>query len=152
MKYVFDTGPFIDCRYYYPNIFKTYWNKLNQHAEIRDIISVREVYNEIQKGSDIVSDWADQNSSIFEEPSAGEFEVVRDIMSRHKELIRMLNFTGGRPVADPFIIAKAKVNGLVVVTQEKFRENAHKIPNICSEHGVEYMTLEEFMLNEGWEF
>lgn len=50
MKYVFDSGPFIDCRYYYQNIFKSYWNKLNQLAERRDIISVKEVYNEILKG------------------------------------------------------------------------------------------------------
>jgi Domain of unknown function (DUF4411) len=152
MKYVFDSGPFIDCRYYYPNIFKSYWDKLNQLVGNGDIISVKEVYNEILKGSDIISDWANQNSGIFEEPSGGEFEIVKDIMSKHKELIRLVNFTGGTPVADPFIIAKAEVNNLVVVTQEIFRENAHKIPNICKEHNVNYMTLEEFMLNEGWEF
>lgn len=73
-------------------------------------------------------------------------------MSKHKKIIRLTNFSGGTPVADPFIIAKAKVYNLVVVTQEVFRENAHKIPNICIEHNVKYMTLEEFMLNEGWVF
>ncbi len=65
MKYVFDSGPFIDCRYYYPNIFKSYWNKLNQFAESKDIISVKEVYNEILKGSDIISYWANHNSGYF---------------------------------------------------------------------------------------
>ena len=152
MKYVFDSGPFINCRYYFPNIFKSYWKKLNQLAGNRAIISVKEVYNEILKGSDIISDWANLNSRIFEEPSDAEFEVVKDIMSKHKELIRFANYTGGTPVADPFIIAKAKVNNISVVTQEVFRENAHKIPNICKELSVDYMTLEEFMLNEGWEF
>jgi hypothetical protein len=152
MKYVFDSGPFIDCRYYYPNIFKSYWDKLNRLATRKDIISVKEVYNEIMKGSDIISDWANQNSGIFEEPSAEEFEIVKDIMSKHKELIRLTNYTGGTPVADPFIIAKAKNSNLTVVTQEVFRENAHKIPNICVEHDVDYITLERFMINEGWEF
>jgi len=152
MKYVFDSGPFINCRYYYPNIFKTYWNKLNQHADNKDIISVKEVYNELSKAGDIISGWAEQNSEIFEKPTAEEFEIVKDIMSKHKELIRLVNFSGGTPVADPFIIAKAKVNNLVVVTEEVFRENAHKIPNICLEIDVKYMTLEEFMINEGWEF
>ena len=42
-----------------------------------------------------------------------------------------MSFNAGTPVADPFIIAKAKANGLSVVTQEVYRENAHKIPNIC---------------------
>lgn len=152
MKYVFDSGPFIDSRYYYPDIFKTYWNKLNELASCKDIISVKEVYNEILQGSDIVSDWAALNSEIFEEPAAEEFEIVKDIMSKHKELIKLVNYTGGMPVADPFIIAKAKNNNLTVVTQEVYRENAHKIPNICNEHNVNYMTLKEFMVNEGWEF
>lgn len=152
MKYVFDSGPFIDCRYYFPNIFKSYWAKLNMLAKSKDILSVKEVYNEIQKGSDIVSDWANKNIDIFEKPSNEEFEIVKNILSKHKELIRIVNFSGGSPVADPFIIAKAKMNNLTVVTQEGYRENAHKIPNICKELNVKYITLEEFMINEGWKF
>lgn len=152
MKYVFDSGPFIDCRYYFPKIFKSYWAKLNILAENKDILSVKEVYNEIQKGSDIVSDWAYKNIDIFEKPSNEEFEIVKNILSRHKELIRIVNFSGGSPVADPFIIAKAKMSNLTVVTQESYRENAHKIPNICKELNVKYITLEEFMINEGWKF
>ncbi len=131
MKYVFDSGPFIDCRYYFPSVFKSYWNKLNQLAQNREIISVREVYNEILQGSDIISEWVNQNENIFEPPTEEEFNIVKDILSKHKELIRLMSFNAGTPVADPFIIAKAKANGLSVVTQEVYRENAHKIPNIC---------------------
>jgi len=152
MKYIFDSGPFIDCRYYFPNIFKSYWYKLNHLAENKDILSVKEVYNEILRGSDIISEWADKNKEIFEKPTSDEFSVVSDILSRHRELIRAMNISGGTPVADPFIIAKAKVKNLIVVTQETYRDNAHKIPNICKELGVRYMSLEEFMNNEGWEF
>lgn len=152
MKYVFDSGPFIDCRYYFPNVFKTYWNKINQLAQNKDILSVKEVYNEILRGSDIISEWAENNKHIFEKPITEEFGIVSEILSKHRELIRVINFSGGTPVADPFIIAKAKVNNLIVVTQEKYRENAHKIPNICQELDVKYMTLEELMINEGWEF
>ncbi len=152
MKYVFDAGPFIDCRYYFPSVFKSYWNKLNQLAKDRKIISVREVYNEILQGSDTISEWAIQNESIFEIPTENEFKIVKAILSKHKELIRNISFNAGTPVADPFIIAKAKVNDLSVVTQEIYRDNAHKIPNICKELNVPYITLEEFMINEGWEF
>jgi hypothetical protein len=152
MKYIFDSGPFIDCRYYFPNIFKTYWCKLNQLAHDKNILSVKEVYNEILRGSDIISEWADKNKEIFEKPTSDEFSIVSEILSNHRELIRAMNISGGTPVADPFIIAKAKVNNLIVVTQETYRENAHKIPNICKELGVEYMSLEKFMNSEGWEF
>ena len=152
MKYVFDAGPFIDSRYYFPNIFKSYWTELNKMAESRDIISVKEVYNELLNGSDIISDWAIQNNNIFEIPNSEEFQVVTEILSKHKELIRNANYSGGTPVADPFVIAKAKVNDLIVVTREYYREHAHKIPNICKEFGLIYMNFEEFLINEGWEF
>lgn len=152
MKYIFDSGPFIDCRYYFPNIFKNYWHNLNQLANNKNILSVKEVYNEILRGSDIISDWAEKNKDIFEKPTSDEFGIVSEILSRHRELIKVMNISGGTPVADPFIIAKAKVNNLIVVTQETYRENAHKIPNICKELEVEYMSLEKFMNNEGWEF
>lgn len=152
MKYAFDSGPFIECRYYYPSVFKSYWKELNKLAANRTIISVKEVYNELLRGSDIVSEWAEKNEEIFERPSPEEFEIVKEIMANHKELIKLVNITGGTPVADPFIIAKAKVNNLIVVTQETYKENAHKIPNICGELDLDYMTLEDFMKNEGWEF
>ncbi|MCJ7553866.1 MAG: DUF4411 family protein [Ignavibacteriaceae bacterium] len=152
MKYVFDTGPFIDSRYYFPDIFKSYWNELNKMAEQRDIISVKEVYNELLNGSDIISDWAKQNKDIFEIPNPDEFQVVTEILSKHKELVRNANFSGGSPVADPFVIAKAQVNDLIVVTLEIYKEHAHKIPNICQEYDLKYMSFQEFMINEKWAF
>jgi len=152
MKYVFDSGPFIDCRYYFPTIFKNYWNKLNQLAINKDILSVKEVYNELCKGTDVISKWAEQNIDIFEKPSPEEFEIVKGIMAKHKELIKSSNYSNGSPVADPFVIAKAKIYNLIVVTQETYRENAHKIPNICKDLNVQCVSLEKFMLIEGWEF
>ena len=47
MKYVFDSGPFIDARYYYPSVFKQYWDSLNDLAKRGEIASVKEVYNEL---------------------------------------------------------------------------------------------------------
>jgi hypothetical protein len=56
-------------------------------------------------------------------------------------------------VADPFVVAAAatKEEG-VVVTQERFRENAAKIPNVCRHFGVGCIDLEEFMANQNWNF
>ncbi len=54
--------------------------------------------------------------------------------------------------ADPFVIAKAAVNGFSVVTMEHLRENAAKIPNICNHFDIPWMSLEEFMEAEGWQF
>ena len=73
-------------------------------------------------------------------------------MSRHKELVRNGSISGGKAVADPFLIAKAKATNSILITNETFIVNAHKIPNICLEYGIQYMNLEEFMINEGWQF
>jgi hypothetical protein len=54
--------------------------------------------------------------------------------------------------ADAFVIAKAAVEGRAVVTVERIRPKAVKIPNICQHFGVPCLSLEEFMEEEGWEF
>ena len=58
---------------------------------------------------------------------------------------------GGRN-ADAFIIARAHAIGGTVVTMERFKPNAVKIPNICEHFKVPYLDLEGFMEAEGWEF
>ena len=73
-------------------------------------------------------------------------------MAKHKELVKNDSIAGGRPVADPFLIAKAKAKNSILITNETYTPNAHKIPNICDELHVRYMSLEQFMSNECWEF
>ena len=57
----------------------------------------------------------------------------------------------GKPVADPFVIAKAWETGSVVVTEEH-RKKEGRIPDVCKYFGVKCMNTEGFMKNEGWEF
>lgn len=54
--------------------------------------------------------------------------------------------------ADPFVIAKAAVSEGQVVTLEKLKPNAAKIPNICAHFDVACLSLEEFMQQEDWKF
>jgi len=58
----------------------------------------------------------------------------------------------GTPVADPFLIASAKVRKGCVVTGEKKKPNAAKIPNVCEYFGIDCTNLEGFMEREGWSF
>jgi hypothetical protein len=68
-------------------------------------------------------------------------------------LIRQQERLQGRPVADPFVIAKAaRVDDGCVVTSERFKENAAKVPNVCKHFGVAYIDLEAFMARENWTF
>ncbi len=67
-------------------------------------------------------------------------------------MIRKRERLKGKPVADPFVIAKANILNAHVVTQERASENAAKIPNVCSHFKVPCLDLEEFMIKEGWLF
>lgn len=67
-------------------------------------------------------------------------------MIRNKERLQ------GKPVADPFVIARAKVLNCQVVTTEVFRDNSAKIPNVCKYFSVQCINLEKFMEQEGWTF
>lgn len=55
-------------------------------------------------------------------------------------------------VADPFIIAGAKVKEGCVVTEEVFQRNAAKIPNVCQYFNVDDTNVQGFMEGEEWRF
>ena len=60
----------------------------------------------------------------------------------------------GTPVADPFVIACAKAHKGTVVTEEKLKPHAAKMPNVC-EHpsiNVPCIDLEAFMQRQSWSF
>jgi hypothetical protein len=56
--------------------------------------------------------------------------------------------------ADPYVIALAKVDNLVVVTGEKKAAPNAKphIPNVCDALGVECIPLLHLFRREGWQF
>ena len=63
--------------------------------------------------------------------------------------------TKGISGADPFVIAMAKDTGphCAVVADEHpgSREN-RKIPFVCNAEGVPWLTFQQMMLAEGWQF
>jgi hypothetical protein len=69
-------------------------------------------------------------------------------MSPEFPLVKRQNLLKGLPVADPFIIAFAKVNGAFVVTQENLVKNGARIPNVCVDFGVDCINLEQFFEKE----
>lgn len=73
-------------------------------------------------------------------------------MKHFQTLIGRESILRGTPVADPFVIAKAGVEGGIVVTEEQFKKNAAKIPNVCKHFGIDWVDLERFMEREGWQF
>lgn len=72
---------------------------------------------------------------------------------RHfQDNIEKIKLLKGGPVADPFLVAKAKALNGIVVTQEEFKPNSVKLPNICEFMGVQCTNLEGLMEKEDWQF
>jgi hypothetical protein len=50
------------------------------------------------------------------------------------------------------LVAKAKITDATLITEEKFKPNGTKIPNICKHFEIKCKDLEEFMEQEHWSF
>jgi hypothetical protein len=156
MRYVFDSDSLIDLfRHYYPARFPSLWEKFDALVSEGQLVSVREVFNEIGSSGDMLAIWAkEQKNKLFLESTSEELRFVGEIFRvRHfQAMIRKQERLKGKPVADPFVIGRAKISGACVVTQEKRTENAAKIPNVCDHFGIPCIDLEGFMEKENWMF
>jgi len=156
MKYVFDSGPLIDLfRHYYPERFPSLWEKFHALVSNGKIISVKEVYNEIDSREDALANWAkDQKDKFFSPSTVEELRFVTEIFKvRHfQAMIRNKERLQGKPVADPFVIARAKIYNCTVVTREIFKDNSAQMPNVCKRFSIACISLEEFMRQENWSF
>lgn len=155
MIYVFDSDALIDLfKNFYLNRFPSLWERFDQVVKESKIISVREVYNEIKERGDRLSQWAKEKQHPFQESSPEELAFVVEIFKvpHFQSLIRKKERLQGKPVADPFVIARAKILNGCVITQEKKKPNAAKIPNVCEHFGIDCSNLEGFMEREDWTF
>ncbi len=155
MIYVFDTNSFIKCNAYYPKIFPAFWAKLDQAVASGHVISTREVRTEIEQGDDdTIAAWAKDNKALFTTPDAAVTAFVGKIFAvpHFQQLIGAKAQLRGTPVADPFVIACAHAKRGTVVTEERLKPNAAKIPNVCDRFGIACTNLEGFMQALGWTF
>ena len=156
MIYVFDTSSLRSLQYFYPSVFGTIWSGLDSLVRQNTLTSTREVWTELKRQniSTNVLAWAKQNKQIFTTPNQDELRFVATIfqVSHFQSLIGERQRLTGMPVADPFVIACAKIKNGTVVTEERFRPNAAKIPNVCSHFSVPCIDLEGFMQAQGWSF
>jgi hypothetical protein len=156
MIYVFDTSAFRVLNNFYPSRFPSLWTGVADLIAAGRLVSVREVLNELNQylEDDFLKDWARNNRHIFVAPTNDELTFVAKIFSvqHFRTLISQKSILKGTPVADPFVIAVARVKRACVVTQEAKKPNAAKIPNICEHFGIDYTNLEGFMKKEDWAF
>jgi hypothetical protein len=156
MIYVFDTSSLSKLKHFYPGIFKSIWIGLDELVKQGNLISTKEVWHEIERGNSdqYTNKWLKDRKEIFTTPTTAELQFVAHIfqVQHFQSLIGEQQRLKGTPVADPFVIACAKIKNGTVVTEEQLKPNAAKIPNVCGYFKIPCIDLERFMELQGWNF
>jgi hypothetical protein len=156
MVHVFDSSSFRVLDHYFPLRFPSFWKIFESSVQAGEIVSVREVYKEL-KGQGIrphLNSWIDAHKKIFFVPTPDETAFIGSIFAipHFQQLVAERQRLKGIPVADPFVIAMAKVRNGCVVTEEAKKQHASRIPNICEHFGITCCNLEAFMETKRWQF
>lgn len=154
--YILDTNALYALGNYYPKRFPTIWKHIDQLADAGEFASVKEVRREIEHNCPFphIEDWVKAHRFAFRKPDAQELEIVADIF-KHAQfigLVRATHIKRGLPVADPFLIAAAKVHDGILVTQESHKKSAARIPTICEYYDVKCINVEQLLEMEGLEY
>ena len=154
MKYVIDTNALRTFfRFYFRETTPDLYKSFDKMIENKELISVREVYNEMerqhQKDSEVLKELKNIKHIFLEPTNEEEINIVQDIYKNinFRNNIKEKNILNGRPVADAFLVAKAKIENAVLITSEKFSPKSAKIPNMCEKYDVKYINYEQFLIN-----
>ncbi len=140
ITFCLDTSVYIESwRRRYPiDVFPSFWQKLDEWAEEGLILSTEEVRVEIEKVDDDLLKWIKGRKHFFRPLDEEVQEIVITILNDFPELISVGK---NRSMADPWVVAQAKVTSSVVVTEELPSDSVKKpkIPNICNQMGVRFI-------------
>lgn len=156
-KYSIDASAILDAwvRYYPHDTFPSFWERFKVLIKSGSGIAVELIEHEISKKDDGCHKWFTQNNlnEFFIELTAAVQTEVSAIL-QNPNYQRLVEERKGTYGADPFVIALAKVEDLIVVTGERATNNIAKpkIPDVCNDMGIECINILDLMRREGWRF
>ncbi len=144
--FLLDSNIFIEAknRYYGFDFCPIFWDFIDKEINKNTILTIKEVYNELSNGNDDLTHWIKErkDSAFFisfdDEETQKEFAQIAQYVVDNFSQEEANKFLS---VADPWLIAKAKVLEAVIVTHEvpaPSNTKKVKIPNICIHFGVDY--------------
>lgn len=157
MSFLLDSNTFIEAknRYYGMTFCPAYWDWLEKNYKTGNIASIDPVKEELVRAGDTLSNWIKGHNELFltvSDPATQQrfIEVLTYLQSqKHMKANAMGEFVKG---ADPWLIAKASVKGMTIVTHEAFdtqSKKAFKIPVVAKQFGVQ--CIDTFELLERFE-
>lgn len=153
MRYSLDTSSLVEPwnRSYPPDIFPSFWNEhLPELIGSADLRATQEVRVELERQDDELLAWAAAQEGLFVEVDEPLQLSVTEILANHSKLI---NPNTGRSGADPFVIALARLNNCVVVSEERPRSLVNpRIPDVCAALGVGCINMIQLIRDQGWSY
>ena len=159
MKYLLDSNVFIESgkRYYSMDICPAFWEWLiaaNKNKKLFSLDKVKQELCEIKK--DNVAKWAsdidsgDRRGKLFlssQKAVDGMQEVTSWVDKTDYEMAAKEEFFS---VADYYLVAYAKQEKQIVVTEEIFSSGKKKIkiPNVCKGLGIEFINTFDMLRRE----
>ncbi len=131
------------------------WKDIELLADNGSLIAPDEVFEELKRGGDDLYDWACKRPHLFIPPDIDIQSTVSTILANpeHAKLLFTKNATN-LVIADPFVIATAKVHFCTVVSGENFQQsvspNKTKIPNVCADLNIPHVSFLELIRELGW--
>ena len=160
-RYVLDANVFMEAaaRYYALDLAPRFWESLVEHARTGRVMSIDRVQRELTRGKDELAQWANADfSSAFMSTDSPEVidgygELMRWVQSQNQfSDAAKADFASG---ADGWLVAYARANGCVVVTQEVLNPDVKRkvpIPNVCRAFNVPWIDTFTMLRNLGVRF
>lgn len=153
MSYTLDANIFINMERLYPReFFSSLWESMERAVLEGDVCVCEVALSELERGEDDLAPWVKGVPGFVCKTTDDELVTVAEIAQAHPEWVQ-----GQKNNGDPFVVAHAKTDGLIIVTEETRKgpgtsDKNQKIPNIADEHGVICIKFFEFLRARGWRF
>jgi hypothetical protein len=124
------------------------WQAFEEQVDTGEIIAPVEVREELTNTLDAELDrWLVKHRAIFIEVSRPQLDVLQAIVRKYPALTH-----GKENMADPAVVALAAAEGLTVLTSERRQQQPSprtpKIPNLCDEHSVPCLGINDYLRAE----
>lgn len=153
--YILDTNVFMEWqfRYYPTDIFGSLVARMDGLIAARRCFSPKLVEEELGAvGTAEITDWAAARTGLFVHST----EILAEAVKIQARFPGLLDPKATYEEADAYVIAHAKLEGGVVVTQEtsaaekRNPKRSHFIPDVCRELGLPCISFLGLMRREGW--